>query len=318
MKKYRVVNALPVALFIFAGNALTVGRAAEWTQVDFFIAFALSLLALPLTSVSADAIFKPEGMRGISGVFGKILYCFFSAVAVVSAFCISVLAVKEFAEFASEVMLLRMPKIPIMLIFLGLCGYLASLGAGAIKKFSLLAFFVTAAVAVMLFLLSVPSFESEYAKEIFSSSEATAMGTAGAFGRVFAPAAVAVIYMRVWNKGREGGKREAFVSPILAGAILFICFLNVRLLLGKAFGGVRDFPYFDAVSMVTVGKLFARMEGFAYVMYYGGAAVKTAVSVGLVCKLVEGLFPPRWRRSALSGALPYAVASLVLAASLIL
>jgi arginine exporter protein ArgO len=83
---------------------------------------------------------------------------------------------------------------------------------------------------------------------------------------------------------------------MLSSAFLLICHFNVVLLLGEHFGATRDYPYSEAVSTVTAGKLSARMEGFAYLMYYAIAAVKTAVSIAFACCVIREMLPKKQRK----------------------
>ena len=90
--------------------------------------------------------------------------------------------------------------------------------------------------------------------------------------------------------------------------LILICFLGVLLLLGGGFGATLEYPYATAVSTVTAGKLFARLEGFAYLTYYVSSALRVSVCISLVSTLVS-------RKSRI---LPYAVGALVLLVTVLL
>ena len=318
--KRKLINAFPIALFAFAGRALSVGRIGAWTALDASAATLLALAVLPVAAYASGAVFGGDGIIGINGIGGKILYAFFSAGTMAAAFCIAVISAKEFSNFAAEVMFLRVPVAVVTVIFLGFCAYLASTGFGTLRKFSLVAFWITASAAIMLFLLSVPNFDVSNAEALLEGIGVSAEGTINAFGGIFAPAAVAVIYMSASGDRKERGVSlaTAAVSVLLAAALLAVCYLNVCLLLGESFGASRQYPYSDAVSTVTAGKLFARMEGFAYVMYYAASAVKTAVSVSLICLLAKRMLPPKWVKKKLFEAMPYAVAAALAATTMAL
>ena len=73
-KQNIVINAVPIALFAFAGRALTVGRGS---LVDGAAATAVSLVLLPIAAISAGSVFDGRGFDARKSKAGKILYIFF-------------------------------------------------------------------------------------------------------------------------------------------------------------------------------------------------------------------------------------------------
>lgn len=309
-----ITDAFPIALFAFAGRALTVGRGR---LVDGIAATFLALAVVPMAAWAANSVFGAEERTGVGG---RILYVFFASFAAVAAIFIASVSAKEFSAFAAEVMFLRVSPWGVTAIFLGFCAYLSSKGGAAVRKFSFLAFVITATAAVLLFLLSVPNFEMPTVRTLLNIKELSADGVTSALGGIFAPAVLAVIYISAVGRREKNKVRPmaAALAVLLSAAFLLICFLNVSLLLGEDFGRTRDYPYSEAVSTVTAGKLFARMEGFSYLMYYSAAAVKTAISVSLICLVIKDMLPKRWKNKRVMLALPYAVSASVAAVSFIL
>ena len=304
-----LVRAFPLAVFAFAGGALTVGKGGI---ADGLAAACLALFVIPMAVIAANSVFGDEGIRGKRGVCGKLLYAFFSVFAAIAAFFIAAGSAREFSSFAADVMLIRIPFWGIASIFLGFCAYLAGKGAEVIQKFSFVAFLIIAVTVPMLFLLSSPNFEMLDVFSLFDLKKISAGGVLSALGGVFAPAIIAIIYFSL-HKNTKMRPRSALLSVLISAAILLICFLNVTLLLGEGFGKTREYPYSEAVSAVSAGKLFARMEGFVYMIYYAAAAVKTAVSLSLVCIVISDLLPKRWKNKRIFSALPYAVAAVMTA-----
>lgn len=316
-KKNIIINAFPIALFAFAGRALTVGRGV---LVDGLAAVLLAFAAIPVAAWASNSVFGEGGIRSKKSMTGRILYSVFALFSAAAALCIAAVSAREFSVFASEVMLVRIPSWGVTAVFLGFCAYLSGGGMTVLRKFSFVAFLITSVAVLVLFLLSVPNFEMPDVRELLDLGEISIGGAASAFGGIFAPSVIAVIYLSAGERREKNGVRplEAFLAVLLSGLLLLVCYLNVRLLLGGSFGPTRDYPYSEAVSTVTAGKLFARMEGFAYVMYYAVTAVKTAVSVALVCLLAKNLLPRRTENKKSLNALPYAVSVIVWALSAIL
>ena len=316
-KQNAVINAFSIALFAFAGRAITVGRGS---LIDVFAAALLALALMPVAAVASGSLLVGEGGREKKSTGGKIFYGLFSSLAAVAAFCVAAVSVKEFSAFAAEVMFVRLPLWVVTAIFLGFCAYLSAGGGGVIRKFAFVSFLIVSAVVLVLFFLSLPNFDTSDADGLLKFKDISAGGVVSALGGIFAPAVIAVIYLSATGRHKQDRVRapEAALAVLLTALLLLVCFLNVNLLLGEFFGPTRDYPYSEAVSTVTAGKLFARMEGFAYVMYYAAAAVKTSVSVAFICLLAKGLVPKEWENKRIMKLLPYIVAAMVGVLSLIL
>ena len=186
-------------------------------------------------------------------------------------------------------MLSGMSELLIKAIFLFLCAYLGSLGEGSVRKMAVIFFAILAAVSILLFLLSVRSFDLSQTDVLFG--KITAHGVIREFGNVFAPTVLAIIYLS--GDGETGRLRcgGAVLSVIFASLLLLICRLNVSFLFGESFAAALAYPYSEAVSTVTAGKLFARMEGWAYLMYYASSALRTSVCLSLCCRLAFRILP---------------------------
>lgn len=303
MKKVGSIGIPAIALitvFALAGRVLSVGKSSV---LEGIVAAAAALLILPLAARVSNSFF--EGER--RGFFGAL----FSLAVIVAAFYVAAAGAREFSSFASEVMLLRTPKASVSFIFLFLCAYLTRLSRDAVRKFALLAFVVTAAAVVLLFLLSVRSFDLSGRDGILSGG-LSAVGVLREFGEIFAPSVLAVIYLSMDGDRVRISVPGAVFSVVLVSALLFICRLNVRLLFGESFASGAQYPYSEAVSTVTAGKLFARMEGWAYLMYYAASAVRVTVCLSLIFRML----PQSWMRGRVGAVITLAFASAIAAFSL--
>lgn len=78
------------------------------------------------------------------------------------------------------------------------------------------------------------------------------------------------------------------LSGISVGAILLvICILNSVLLFGADMAGELQYPYANAISTVTFGNLFSRLDGFSYFIYFVTALIKITVCVKVVKRQVS-------------------------------
>ena len=288
MKRRAISWGFPVALFIFAGNMLEVGKG---NFIELLLAGAVGALALPVSAVAASAVFEKEEKKGVS----KIIFTLFSLLTAVAAIYVASLTVKDFSFFVGEVMLLKLPALAVGAVFIALCSYLATEGGRTIKKFSFLSILIVFVSATVLFALAFESFETDRILDIIRSARnIRAEGVISTFSTVFAPAVIAVIYISAEGRGEKRGL-SAFLGAIMAILILAVCFLNVFLLLGGSLGSSEDYPYATAVSTVTAGKLFARMEGFSYMMYYSSGVARVSLCIALISLLSEKITGKKWR-----------------------
>ena len=133
------------------------------------------------------------------------------------------------------------------------------------------------------------SFDLSQTRELFG--EITLWGTICEFGKIFAPTVLALVYLSGDSERGELGYRGAILSVIFASLMLLICRLNVSFLFGESFAAALDNPYSEAVSTVNAGKLFARMEGWAYLMYYAASALRGTVCLSLSRRLLFSVAP---------------------------
>lgn len=241
----------------------------------------------------------------------------FALLLAVAALVVALASVHEFTDFAANVMFLHMPIAAVAAAFLAFCAYLASCGLRTVEKFAFVAFLFVFLCAVCLFFFSFPQLDRE---RMIAQSAATLSVSSvfKAFVRIYLPGSVALAFLalsgtqkprkrseapgKVRRGGGEGRRpgiggdaSEKKSGWPCAGAVLYgvtggttlllVCFLHVLLLFGNDFGGRQTYPYAAAVSTITAGKLFFRMEGFAYMMYFSACALRVALCISLLCLL---------------------------------
>lgn len=281
-----VTVALAVSAFLIGGELLTVGRESAAEANASGIAFALSLFALGAAASAADAVFKTGSSKGAREIAAWIFGIFAAA----ASLFVLIDTAMDFSTFAADVMLLRAPRLPVALIFLAFCVYLASRGAKAVQKFALLSVAVLFLGAITTMILALPSLDATHFSVPMGSVD---LGyTVVAFVKKFAPICVALIYFACRPSESRGERYEANITPrdaffgvLIGGAILTLCHLNVTLLLGNTLAQKQSIPYSAAASAVSAGKLFMRAEGLSYVMYFLAASVRASIAIGTIISL---------------------------------
>lgn len=92
------------------------------------------------------------------------------------------------------------------------------------------------------------------------------------------PIAVLILYA----KHHQTTKTVAVTGICVGNIFLLISIFNSILLFGAQMSGEFDYPYAMAISTVTFGNLFSRLDGFSYFIYFVTALIKITVCVDVI------------------------------------
>lgn len=284
-----LASALPLSLFFIGGTLLYAGRSGDASISSYLLAALLSALLLSAASPAACDIFSPSSVKEAKGFFRRLALALLSILLIPTASALSLVSAREFSDFASEVMFLRLPTPLISLLFIVFCIFFAAKGLTVAKKLSRSAFILVLAGASLLFVYSVPSMSFDlFTLDIGTP---TASDVIKIFTSLFLPLAIPMIFLCT-----ERSKAKAPLSAPLTGvaigvALILLCHMNVLLLFGEALAESLQMPYPEAVATVTAGKLFLRLEGLFYAMYFAAASFRCAICLALASSAVRKLFP---------------------------
>ena len=178
--------------------------------------------------------------------------------------------------FAAKILLPSTPRFFVAAIFIIVCAYLALKSREVLLKLSVLAFPIAAVGIILFFFLSFKDFNTEWLiinrlpdiKEFLRDGAPMALNVSLPFlllpvlGEYFLP---------------HKRKRAAFSGGVIGILLLALCFFESILLFGTSLAARCEFPLYSAVSTVTVGPLFTRMDGIVFCLYFLTALIKTSV-----------------------------------------
>ena len=185
----------------------------------------------------------------------------------------------SFFKFISDNLLRYTVRFFIILPFVLIIIFLSHQKQTAVLKFSLICFVFCLVAICFFFFATAKDFTP---KNIFIYSLPSFKGlftqTMPYLTKITLPTVVLSVYARLL-----GIKRKPVLYGLAIGNILLsICLLNSVLLFGSKFSGRLDFPYASAISTVTFGSLFTRMDGFAYFIYFASCIIKIGVCIYVV------------------------------------
>ncbi len=275
---YSLHIAFSVAIFTLANAIITLpfSSADDKTFLGFIIAFFISLgINILLVVFLSEKDFS-------CSLFFKFLYCVLLLLVlfeVLRSFAL-------FVKFASEIILPSVSAVIIGAVFLLCIIYTFLKHNSVILKFSLFSFLIVAILIIIFFILSSKEYRADNIFLLsFPDISEVAKQSYYCFIGIFLP--VPIVFL--WQKGELGSvnKRASIIGFCLGGIFLALTFLNTLLLFGAEVSARIEFPYASAISTVTVGYLFSRMDGFSYFIYFACVLVKIIVLLGTIKTLIK-------------------------------
>lgn len=281
------IHTIALSVLFVLGNAviyLPVKGAGEYTFLAFMAAAVLNIIAVALVFPLADFSFKEAEFKGIKKWFTVVIII---AVTLFAAFGIAD-TFKSFIKFVSLVILPDTPMFFITVLFLAVVLFFISKRQEELLKFSFLAFFITALLIVFFFFATVTNYNfrnififrlpkpKEFIEELMPYIKNPVLPS------------LLLPFFTVSAVG-EKHKKHLLSGVAVSLILLGVCLLGPLLLFGPFFAGDLPYPYASAVSTVTVGRLFTRLDGFSYFIYFATALVKITASAFVIKKGLKRL-----------------------------
>lgn len=281
------IHTIALSVLFVLGNAviyLPQKNANEYTFLAFMVAAVLNILAVALSFPLAEFSFKEAEIKGIKKCFAVVIII---VVTLFDAFCIAE-TFKSFIKFVSAVILPDTPMFFITVLFLAVVLFFISKRQEELLKFSFLAFFITASLIIFFFFATVTNYNF---RNIFIFRLPKTKEFIGKLTPYIKNPVLQSLLLPFFTVSAVGKKHKKHLLWGLAIALtlLGICLLGPLLLFGPVFAGDLPYPYASAVSTVTVGRLFTRLDGFSYFIYFATALVKIVASAFLIKKGLKRL-----------------------------
>ncbi len=250
----------------------------ELTTIGLVAAAAISVILVYLLSPLLSFVFSKERR-------GPAFLPFYIA-ATITLFFIALSTFKDFCRFASLNMLEETSPLVIAAVFALCCGWGAMARDSAISKFALISFLITLVTLLIFFLFLIPRFDFKY---FLPQEKITVMGVLGEIKPYLSGVTLPTLTVLLFGVLNEGRVRKAPCSLGIIGGFfcLALALLSSILLFGGRQAATMDFAYADAISTVSIGYLFTRMDGFAYFVFFAAALIKASVCIILIEKLLE-------------------------------
>lgn len=274
------------AIFVLGNGCLYYpkGNANEYG----FTAYIISGVLLVLAYLSVSLLWGRVNVNQNSGVWGKIIYSVvILSIGIFALFC-GAESFLSIINFIGKIVLPKTSKFFISLILGLVVLYFATRPKDSILKFSLITIVLVTAVVLFFFLVPTDKYDL---RNIFIFR----LPKLNDLIRQMKPylinpllhSLIVPVFLK-FTLGKTATKQGVF-GTVLGIVLLGFCILTPVLLFGAKVAGGPEFPFSSAVSTVTVGRLFTRLDGFAYFVFFVSAVVKITVCVNVCSKAVKNI-----------------------------
>ena len=195
------------------------------------------------------------------------------------------LCFRDYTDFVSVTILPETPAFIISFIFFICISIFSIQKDSVILKFSVFAFLMSAAAVLIFFAVSLPTSKLENIILLRIPNFKNSLGQfSGQLLKIFLPIFPAIIYSALVI-GKQS-KKYMTTGLVSGSVIMLIMLLNSLLLFGADMASNLEYPYAAAISTVTIGDLFTRLDGFSYFLFFASCTVKITVLIAASSKLI--------------------------------
>ena len=269
-------SAMATAILFILGDGiiyLPTHSGGNYTLWGFSIALAAGLILYFAVSPIYSFVMGEVADNGLKRLFKGILLITLAVAPLF--FAAQVFSV--FVSFVSEVILPQTPIWLINIVFLLVVVFFALKRQEDSLKFSLICSVFVIIGIIFFSLASISDYELKNIT-IFPLPEFRELikETKPYFINPLLPSLLLPFYYRlVFRKNRVSGSLGAILGYLFLG----ICLLSVVLLFGTELASKLSNPYASAISTISIGRLYTRLDGFSYFIYFATAITKINVCI---------------------------------------
>ncbi len=194
-----------------------------------------------------------------------------------------------FLNFISKNLLIKTPNVFILIVFMVAIFYCCFKNQNEILNFSLISGLLCALLIIFFFFATFKDFTIENiyiysfpnVKNLFSQSV-----------MYLKSVTLPIMVLALYSKQIGAPKKSAYLGVVCGNLVLLLTVFNSILLFGTTLSGKLAYPYASAISTVTFGNLFSRLDGFSYFIYFVTAIIKILVCVKVIKNQLKNL-PPK-------------------------
>ncbi len=271
------------ALFILgeAGIIIPYENGNDKNFLGFLLAVLIGLPIIYLLCFLARKIENPSKSE-----FKKYFIAMIYFLVAVFSLSLGVDCFNSFLGFAADYILPNASPYLIGLIFSSVIAVVCFSKREAFYKLGLISAVASAFMLFILFLFSVPQFDNDKIMLLsFPKIKDVLVQAFSYLKQTLSPVIILPFFQDFFLK--ENNKKSILKGYIIGSMFLAVCLLNSLLIFGNELSAKLDFPYSEAISTVTAGNIFMRLDGFSYYVFFMSCLIKIGLSVKLAAELFK-------------------------------
>lgn len=260
------------ALFILGSGIITLPtkNADRYTLYTLIISVLFTFLIYFILSLIQKYFLEKTQNSKIFKIFSAIIY---TAISVYALFTFAY-TFKIFTRFAAHI-LLRDTSFLTAAILLGLVvWFFASRKQVDILKFSLICLVAALPVILFFFFGAMDDYKID---NIFIYNLPEFKNLLKNLYPFLKEISFPIIILFSFASSHKETTKSTISGIFIGYILLFLCISSAVMLFGSTFAARIEYPYTAAVSTVSVGRLFTRMDYFSYFIYFTSAIIKITV-----------------------------------------
>ena len=179
-------------------------------------------------------------------------------------------------DFVFSYVLSGVPRLFVAFVFLAVVLCLAISKIKALYKLGVVTALISVCLIALLFILSINQFSLDNISLLSVPKFKDILSDSIIFiRRSILPTLILLFWEENYDK-----KQNSVISGYILGLFLqLVAILNCLLIFGSGLSSKLDYPYSEAISTVTAGNIFTRMDGFSYFVFFISCLIKITVCI---------------------------------------
>lgn len=282
MDKEIISDKETIAIFaiFLLGDVLVIGTSHESGQ-DAWISILIALvmfIPLILTYARIVYLYPEKNLYDIAtDIFGNFIGKVITFVYVIYAILLGALIIRIFSEFISIVTMPETPQIVIQIFLLVFCAWMVKSGTEALGRWSKFILPIVIIVILTTTSIALKDMHFSYLKPVGGSGLSNIM--TGAFTAFSYPFAESIFVLPLFSsvKKSENSKKIFIIGTIIGTILLLVAYLRNMCILGPTSYKMHIFPSYTAISVISLGEFFTRIEVLVGLLFLLCGYVKLSV-----------------------------------------
>jgi spore germination protein KB len=271
---------LSVFVMFSLGSIIIIAFYAQAKQDSWICALLSGILFLPLMALYLRIIHLYPGQNLfeiIMTVFGRLFGSIFSLIFILFAIHLGSMVTNLFSQFIISVNMTETPRILISSLLVMLCVWSVKNGPESIGRIAKMFFPVITVIILLTFIIGLKDMNFSYLKPVTQTDTKDILS--GAFFYLTLSTGEIFLFLSMGSSVGSNVRMSSIFKKGLAITVFLVLVANLRniLLLGAPTALLSSYPSYNAVSIISVGEFFTRVEVMIGINMLLGGFIKICI-----------------------------------------